>query len=506
MCTTQVLDAAIQTVNVLHRRNPFDFGISLGDTCNNTSYNELRWYLDVIDGKVIHPSSGANIGADSIDYQKPYQAVGLDPSISWYQALGNHDHFYIGSFPVDADPTMGLRQSYVAGTVWAVGDVLKPNICNFPRMIDMEELKAPPPMLYGGVFDGASPYGTVMYTGPVADSAYAAGAPKVAADPGRRSLLRKEWVQEFFNTTTVPKGHGFNLVDPALNTDGFACYSFVPSSKIPLKIIVLDDTQSEYDGSTDIHGHGYLDATRWAWLQKELAQGQANNQLMIIAAHCPIGVSAVGSETEWWAQTDGIDKKNQNAVGLTGLVRTLWNTPNLLMWIAGHRHLNVVKAFKPFDPPGAPEQAFWQVETSSLRDWPQQFRTFDIYLNTDYTVSIVTTNVDPSVAEGTPAAASRKYAIAVQQIVQNNVTLNNPNLKTKDLGCGSNQLPTMDPSRIQTDQDVPAAYDATIQFVDMTQPRFPLPVPVNGSCNGQLFKQLSPQMVAVLKTLFPPAT
>lgn len=502
MYTTQVLDAAMQTVNVLHKQDPFDFGISLGDTCNNTSYNELRWYLDVIDGKVIQPSSGAHVGADNIDYQKPYQAIGLDPSIAWYQVIGNHDHFYIGSFPVDADPTMGLRQSYIAGTIWNVADVLKPNVCNFPQMINMEEIKGPP-SFYMGVFDGTSPYGTVMYTGPVAELAYVVGAPKVAADPNRRSLTRKEWVQEFFNTTTGPKGHGFNLVDPAVKTDGFACYSFVPNSKIPLKIIVLDDTQSEFDGSTDIHGHGYLDATRWTWLQSELAQGQANNQLMIIAAHCPIGVSAIGSETEWWAQTDGIDPQNQNAVTLTNLVKTLWNTPNLLMWIAGHRHLNVVKAFKPLDKAASPEQGFWQVETSSLRDWPQQLRTFDIYLNTDYTISIVTTNVDPSVAEGTPAAMSRKYAIAVQQIVNNKVNLSNPNpWSTTIKACDKTfPMPTMDPSRYQSDNL--ADVDPTIQFVDMTQPRFPMPVPVNGSYNGQLLKQLSPQMSAVLKTLFP---
>ena len=57
MYTTHVLDAAIQTINVLHQRQAFDFGISLGDTCNSTQYNELRWYLDVIDGKSHHPSS-----------------------------------------------------------------------------------------------------------------------------------------------------------------------------------------------------------------------------------------------------------------------------------------------------------------------------------------------------------------------------------------------------------------------------------------------------------------
>jgi hypothetical protein len=79
--TTQVLDAAVQTVNALHRQNPIDFGISLGDACNSTQYNELRWYIDVLDGKVISPSSGANAGADSIDYQKPFKAAGLDGAI-----------------------------------------------------------------------------------------------------------------------------------------------------------------------------------------------------------------------------------------------------------------------------------------------------------------------------------------------------------------------------------------------------------------------------------------
>ena len=122
--TTQVLDAAIQTVNALHAQAPFDFGLSLGDAANSTSYNELRWYIDVIDGKVITPSSGAHLGAATVDYQMPYQAAGLDRSIPFYQAIGNHDHFQIGSFPVYADPSLGLAEAYVAGH--RLGDAGRP--------------------------------------------------------------------------------------------------------------------------------------------------------------------------------------------------------------------------------------------------------------------------------------------------------------------------------------------------------------------------------------------
>jgi metallophosphoesterase (TIGR03768 family) len=333
--------------------------------------------------------------------------------------------------------------------------------------------------------------------------------PKVAADPNRRSLHRAEWIQEFFTTATTPVGHGFNLVSsnpnfnlvPASEKDGFACYSFLPKSTVPIKVIVLDDTQREDDGSIDIHGHGFLDATRWAWLQKELADGQAANQLMIIAAHIPIAVVNIAGETEWWLGGRKGDPTKllgdnstsvQNAVDLAGLVTALQNTPNLLMWIAGHRHVNTVKAFVSPDRVNAPEKGFWQVETSSLHDWPQQFRTFEVSINSDYSVSIDVVNVDPAVADGTPAAKSRKYAIAAQQIVQNNIT---PNSSNYDFQPGTPiALPSMDPSRKQD-----STPDPTIVYGELSAQG----VPYTASYNAQLFKQLSPQMVAVLKAKFP---
>ena len=63
-----------------------------------------------------------------------------------------------------------------------------------------------------------------------------------------------------------------------------------------------------------------------------------------------------------------------------------------------------------------PTLGFWEVETASLRDFPQQFRTFDIRRNSDNTISIIVTNVDPAVKEGSPAAKSRGNAIAAARI------------------------------------------------------------------------------------------
>jgi len=430
--TPHVLDATIQTINALHKQTPFDFGISLGDTCNSTQYNETRWYIDILDGKVITPSSGAHAGENTIDYQKPFKATGLNSEIPWYQVIGNHDHFWIGSLPVSDF----LHKSYISDTCLAAGDVLA-DTANINK-----------PDYYMGYLDGSTPYGTIRAAGPVANFA---STPKVVADPNRRSLSMSEWITEFFNTSSQPVGHGFNLVD---TKNSFACYSFIPKSTVPIKIIVLDDTQRNDDGSSKIHGHGFLDAARVKWLKKELDDSQAADQLMIIAAHIPIGVEALDSEFGWW-----INK--QNAITQSDLIKELQHHSNVILWIAGHRHCNVVKAFVSDDPINHPERGFWQVETSSLRDFPQQFRTFEIYLNSDYTISIIAINVDPAVKEKTPAAISRSYAIATQQIVNLRYVYKNPR----------------------------TLLDASIK---------PMPT---GSYNAELIKKLNPKMEAKLRSV-----
>ena len=149
----------------------------------------------------------------------------------------------------------------------------------------------------------------------------------------------------------------------------------------------------------------------------------------------------------------------QNAVTLPELVAELHRHPNLLLWLSGHRHLNTVKAFVG----DTPENGFWQVETSSLKDFPQQLRTFEIHLNSDDTISIVAINVDPAVQAGTPAAKARSYAIAASQIVK-----------------GADDVESRNPSG-----------DPSVRFMP------------HGSYNARLFKQLSPAMALKMRQRVP---
>jgi len=402
LSTTHVLDAAVQTINVLHRTTPFDFGISLGDDVNNSQYNELRWFIDVLDGKVITPSTGAHAGANTIDYQKPFQAVGIDKSIPWYQVMGNHDQFWMGS----AHEDIKTMQAHVGSTILNMSSDAN------PANGGVDAWGA-----YMGVIDGSTPYGDVIGAGP--SQAFAI-PPTVIPDESRRSLTTYtssttatssslNWMSEFFLTTSNPVGHGFTHAN-LLNDS--ACYSFVPKSDIPIKVIVLDDTVKGTGVSN--YAQGTLDVTRRDWLFSELDAGQNADQLMIIAAHIPILPQMTFTNTQTYAELW------RNDADAPGLMQRLHQYSNLILWISGHRHVNVVtpQPFNASDPTVNPEFSFWEVETSALRDFPQEFRTFDIRRNQDNNISIFITDVDPAVREGSPAAKSRGYAIGAARIFE----------------------------------------------------------------------------------------
>jgi len=382
--TTQVLDASVRTANALHRLMPFDFALSLGDDLNNAQYNELRWFIDIMDGNTnIVPSSGAHLGSTNIDYQMPFAAPGLNPEIPWYQVLGNHDCFWAGTLVT----TEYLRQSYTNDQVLLFGDLVEDGIDSRSHFL--------------GTVDGSTLNGAIIGAGPVADFVVdgVTNAPMIAADPDRYALTTRSFMNEFLNTTSEPVGHGFS---PENITNEFASYSFEPKGDVPLKVIVLDnimiDEVVDFE-HTNSAALGYLDTNRLDWLTGELDEGQANNQLMIIAAHVPIELVGIKGE----------------GISATSLLEILHEYPNFILWVAGHLHRNIIKA-QPSLLPESPEYGFWEVGNPSLKDFPQQFRTFEILRNTDNTISIKTTDIDPAVIPGSCADKSRGYAVGAARI------------------------------------------------------------------------------------------
>ena len=398
--TTHHLDAAVKTINALHRETPFDFGLSLGDVCNSAQYNELRWFIDVMDGRSVRPSSGDHLGETNIDYQIAYQAAGLDRSIPWYAVIGNHDQFWMGI----GYPTEKIKAAMVGSNVLDISATgpLAPNASEGAGM-------------YVGVVDGSTPFGDVVDWGPTNRFA---SPPVVAADPARRITTEDvsspvNYIREFFNSSSLPAGHGFSATaaGPAA-----ACYSFAPLANLPLKVIVLDNTCKEnVSGQSPVfYGGGWVDAARLAWLAGELQAGQDADQLMILACHIPVAPQKDLRQTAPAPQAVPAPGNQTDAQ----LIALLHRYSNLVLLMAGHRHVNVATPF-PSPDPAHPEYGFWEVETPSLRDFPRQFRTWEILFNADQTLSIRTTDVDPVAEPDSPAWKSIGYAVGAARIYGN---------------------------------------------------------------------------------------
>ena len=276
-----------------------------------------------------------------------------------------------------------------------------------------------------GVVDGSTSDGDIRGVGP---EEYFATPPKVAADPDRHSLSTTNlsnnitsgsstlnWMKEFFDTTSHPVGHGFTQAN--IDSD-FACYTFEPKSNMPIRVLVLDDTcKANANAQVPYYAQGCVDEERYGWLVGELDRGQAEGMLMIIAAHVPVAPQTTLTNPAPMyifynpSTPDPHSIKTDNE-----LLATLHNYPNLMLWIAGHRHLNTITA-QPSPDPAHPEYGFWEVETASIRDFPQQFRAFNIVRNSDNTISIIAVDVDPAVKDGSLAELSRSKAIGIRRIL-----------------------------------------------------------------------------------------
>jgi hypothetical protein len=85
--------------------------------------------------------------------------------------------------------------------------------------------------------------------------------------------------------------------------------------------------------------------------------------------------------------------------GLSGRrsVRDLFlKYPNVIAYVAGHTHANRVDLFRKG------RGGFWQINTASHIDWPQQSRLIEVMDNRDGTLSLFSTILDHAAPIATP--------------------------------------------------------------------------------------------------------
>ena len=244
----QAASALVSQANRLDRSpvtgRPVDLAIHTGGAADNAQFNELRWFLDLMDGKLLEPDSGG-AGYEGVQAESPASAYPglLDDAqqafmpeairYPWYTVLGNHDVLAQGSVvPSDGAKAIAVGQEKII----AVGEGAREEVCSDPA-----SLLAP-----GSSESILSDPETVVED--------------VAQDRDRRLLSRKEWVEQHFQTadTPGPAGHGLNADNRKTGT----AYYAVDLGAVAL--VVLDTVNPGGFSS------GSIDKAQFAWLEQEL--------------------------------------------------------------------------------------------------------------------------------------------------------------------------------------------------------------------------------------------
>jgi metallophosphoesterase (TIGR03767 family) len=448
----QVFDQTVRNLNDNRRseqrargkRARLGFAITTGDLADNQQLNETRWFKTVLDGGEVDPFSGKPVSAanpcpgasaetvaalnaavanrlytgvaDYDDYpgvpadryggfwdpdvaapgpyaafprypglmeraQQAFRAEGL--KVPWYIARGNHDGLIQGNAPASTD----LFRAIATGCL----KVFPSAALDPARFADADENE-----VFRQIGD------------PSFIQTLLAGGRTVPPDPDRRILATEEYKR------VVGRASGFRHVDKAENraSGGVATYyAFRP--RRGLEFISLD-TVAEGGGST-----GNLDDPQYRWLEKTLRKARKADRLVIAYGHHTLATLSNTRSDEQAGTCNppkpGCDADPRRSTpihrgtrGAKSLRSLFLKYPNVIAYVAGHTHENRVDLFRKG------RSGFWQINTASHVDWPQQSRLIEVMDNRDGTLSLFGTLLDQAAPIALPApglaAASLTHA------------------------------------------------------------------------------------------------
>jgi len=385
--TAHAVDAMLRTVNAASgpaTGSPLRLAVTTGDAIDNAQWNELQIFLALLDGGLVTPDSGGprHEGVQSVDWpdgwfwkpdgdaadgpdffrrefgfphhpglleraMREFHADGLD--IPWLACFGNHEALNQG---------VGQMTPDISGAL----------------------LGTRKPMALPEAFD--HDHALDLFTD--RPEAFLAGpARTVTADPERRAITRRDFVEAHFRPGARPDGHGFGMQN---RLDGTAHYVHDTAAA---RLIALD-TNCLAGGAA-----GCLDRQQARWLEARLAEVHSayrgpggevvstghEDRLVIVFSHH-------GTDTLTNSRHPG--PGGEPLLSGADVLTLLHRFPNVVLWLNGHTHTNRVRARRD---PADPARGFWEVTTCAIVDWPCQARLVELADAGEY-LSIVCTMLD----------------------------------------------------------------------------------------------------------------
>ena len=382
--TTHVLASVVDSVVAAQSSSitgaPLASAISTGDSADNLSSLETRWYIDILDGKDVTPNSGAvgvyegpQIWSEATYAYHPddpmgdvYGAYGyptvpgmLAAAVSnpvtsqglpvpWFAVYGNHDATYMGTFR--ADPA--LFAWAVGSRKAATGEALGLNwLQGFATDLSVAQIAINAIRESVGLLPGIR---------------------DVTADPARKLLERADFMQAHLDSPAVPGpvGHGWTQA----NVDSGETWWSADMTPY-LRVFGLDTCNLAAGAD------GAVPQDQFDWLQAQLEQCQTQGRLAIICSHH----NSLTLENGATPVTGG-----QPLIHAEEFIDMLLRYPVCIAWLNGHTHINTLTPHLREGGVGG----FWEITTASCVDFPQQQQLVELIDNRDGTLSIFVTALD----------------------------------------------------------------------------------------------------------------
>ncbi|GAB1335627.1 TIGR03767 family metallophosphoesterase [Streptomyces sp. E-15] len=375
---------------------PLHFVMTTGDNTDNNAHSELEWFMKVMSGGRITPNTGDprhyegvqnsglklywQPGSTTRDQDKALGFPHLEDFLAaavrevrspglklpWYSTVGNHDALPLGCYGSHGDRS--LAEAAIGGK-----KLMSVSAADAKKLQDTIKYAKDPQ---------ATGYRDFL-------KAHARSMRSVTADEKRAPYTRADYLKAHLDPAHQglgPAGHGYSSANLDADTQ---YYAFRVSEDVIGISLDTTDAGGHYDGS--------LGTAQLKWLDRTLKDNK-DSYAVVFSHHT--------SKTMTNTRPDPA-RPGEKRHGGAEVLSLLSAHANVLAWVNGHIHKNVVTPHK-----AAGGRSFWEISTASHVDHPQLARVIELTDNKDGTVSLFTTLVESAAPHRTDYADLSQTGLA----------------------------------------------------------------------------------------------